>query len=96
MIRLGFVGVAFLQSIRNILGHGAAQASILIPPHQSIVFARRADYALRVLVHFGIIVFFQGVFLLGVNVTTADFDGIQLVASNAAVEHLLTARLGIK
>src|SRR5277367_3086410 len=40
--------------------------------------------------------FLQRIFVLGIHVATADFNGIQFIAPNATVQNLLAARFGVE
>src|SRR5580704_6487017 len=96
MIWLGLIRVALLQGIGNFLGDWPAQRLIRIPPNQTVVLSGGADDFLCVLIYLGVVMPFQSIFLLGIHIAAADFDGIQFIASDATVQNFLAARRGVK
>ena len=96
VIGLCFIRIALLQGICNAFRDRSAQASIWIPPYKSVLFSGRADNSLSVLIHFGIIVFLQCVFVLGIHIVSANLKGIQFVRADAPVEYLLSTSFGIE
>jgi len=68
-------------------------ASVRIPPRKTVVFSRSADDPLRVLIHFSVIVFFQGIFVLRLHITTANLDGVQFIGTDAPEKDFLEPTL---
>ena len=60
------------------------------------MFAGRADDSLSVLIHFGIIMLFLGVFLLRFHKPATDCDCIQFVSANPTIQDLLAAGLHVE
>src|SRR5258708_36004737 len=96
MIRLALIRVALLQSLDNPLSDGAPDVSVRIPPRKTVVFSGSADDPLRVLIHLRIIVFFQGIFVLRLHITTANLDGVQFIGTDTPEKDLLAACLGVE
>src|ERR1700758_4303089 len=96
VIGLALVCVALLQSLGNPLGNGSPQATVGVIPDKPVVFAWSADDSLGILIYFGIVVLLQGVFVLRIHVSPTYLDGIQFIGTDAPVEDLLTADLGIE
>jgi hypothetical protein len=65
---------------RDLLADWTLPASVRVLPCKAVVFTRRADDALRVLIHQCAIMLFEGVLLLCLYVPAAHFDGVELVA----------------
>src|SRR6201987_6111291 len=96
VVGLALVCVALLQSLGNPLGNGTPQATVGVIPDKPVVFARGTDDALGILIYFGIVVLLQRVFLLCIHVSPTYLDGIQFIGTDAPVEHLPTAGLGVE
>jgi hypothetical protein len=60
------------------------------------MFPGRADDFLRVLVRFGIVVLLHGVFVLRLDVTAADLNGVQFIGADSAEKYLVATSLGIE
>src|SRR5262249_28636391 len=69
---------------------------VIVFPGQSILVARRADYALRVLVHTVLVLFRERIFMLRLYETPAYLDGVKLIAADTPVEYFLAAGLSVK
>ena len=79
-----------------VLAHGPLPGPVRVLPRQAVLLARRADDALRVLVHARAVVLLRGVLVLRLDVAAADLDGVELVPADAAVEDLLPSGLGVE
>src|SRR6476659_6934009 len=88
--------VALLQRFGDFFSNWTSPRSVRVLPRQTIMFPRRADDSLRVLVHLGIVVLLLSIFLLRFDETTADGNRVQFVCPNTAIQNLLTALLGIE
>ena len=93
---LVLLAITLLQSLGDLFSHRAGPSAIGILPGEAVLFARRADDALGILVDLGIVVLFLGVFLLRFDETLADGDGIQLIGTDAPLQNFLQARLGVE
>ena len=96
VIWFGLIRVALLEGIGDTFGDWPAQRLIRIPPHQTVVLSRGADDSLCVLIYLGVVMPFQSIFLLGIHIAAADFDGIQFIASDATVQNFPSAGRGVK
>src|SRR4030095_9727110 len=88
--------VALLQRFGDPFSDWTSPGSIRVLPRQTIMFPRRADDSLGVLVHLGIIVLFLGIFLLRFVETTANGNRVQFVGTDTPIQNFLTASLGIE
>src|SRR5437762_4114245 len=96
MIRLASIRVTLRQGLGNALSNGPPPRSIRVLPCKTILFSRRADDFLCILVYFGIVMLFHSVFVFRFHIATANLDNIQLIGTNAPKKDLLAARLGIE
>src|SRR5215471_12874086 len=96
MIRLAAIGITLVQSLGEILANRPPKTSVGVTPRKTIVFPRGTNNSLRELVHLSAIMLFQRVFALGLDVATANLDGIKLVAANAPEKNFLSAGLGVE
>src|SRR4029077_4797321 len=94
--RLAPLRVALLQRFGDFFSHWTSPSSIRVLPRQTIMFPRRADDSLGVLVHFGIVVLFLSIFLLRVDETTANGNGVQFVGADTPIQNFLAPGLGIE
>src|SRR5205814_9680243 len=86
MIRLtSLCLVAFFQGFRDFFSNRPFPGSVGVLPCQTIVFAKRAEDSLRVLVHFGVIVFFLSILVLCLDETTTNLNGVQFVLADAPI-----------
>src|SRR4029077_15973682 len=60
------------------------------------MFSGSADDSLRILIHFGIVVLFQSVFLLRFHESATDRDRIQFIRSDAPVQNFFATNLHIE
>src|SRR5262249_54048530 len=65
-------------------------------PGQTILLSRSADDVLRVLVDVIAFPFFESIGLLGLDVTVAELNGIQLIGADATIQKLLPSGFGIE
>src|SRR5829696_3068375 len=96
MVWLELVGIALSDHSRDRLAHRALPTPVAVLPGQTIMLSRRADNALRVLVHLGAIVQCAGVYPLSLHVATTDLDSVELVLPYAADEDLVRPGLGVE
>src|SRR3982751_1732526 len=92
---LGFGPVALRQSVGDRLSNRTAPAPVRVLPSKPILFPRRTDDALSILVQFGAIVLIQGVFLLRLYKAPANLNGIQFIFANASKQDLLASGFGV-
>ena len=57
----------------------SAPSPICVLPREPILFPRRADYALCILIHFTVVVFCQGIFVLRLDEPFADIYRIEFI-----------------
>ena len=85
-----------LQRLGDIFSDWSSPGSIRVFPRQAILFSRRANDSLRVLVHGGTIVLFRRVLFLGIDIAAANLENVQLVRADAPEQNFFAARLGIE
>src|SRR5215469_5014544 len=96
MVGFTFIRIASLQRLRNSFCNRSSQTAVGVVPNQAVLFSRSADDSLCILVYFGIVMFFQGVFFLSVHIASANLDSIQFIGSYPAVKYRLTPGFGLK
>src|SRR5215204_5685198 len=96
MVWLELVGIALSDHSRDRLAHRALPTPVAVLPGQTIMLSRRADNALRVLVHLGAIVQCAGVRPLSLHVAATDLNSVELVLPYAADEDLVRPGLGVE
>src|SRR5215203_5003910 len=89
-------GVGFLDLFGGSLADRSAPFSVRVLPCQPVLFARRADDALGILVDQRAVVLCQRVFMLGFDIAATNFDGVQLVSADSPVQNLLASGLGVE
>src|SRR5580704_13270548 len=96
MIGLASIGVALLQSLGDALSNGTYPDSVRVLPCKTIVFSGGTDDPLCVLIYFSIVMLFQSVFVLRLDVAAANLDGIQFIGTDASENDLLATRFGVE
>jgi len=77
--------ITFCQSFGDFFSNRTFPSAILILPRQTVMFSRRADDSLCVLVHLRIIVLFLGILVLCFVETTTNLNGVQLVSADTSI-----------
>ena len=97
MIGLGFVfrTVTLGQGLGDFLAYGAFPSARILPC-EAVLFARSADDALGILVDHRSVVLLRGVFVLRLDEAAADFDRVEFVGTDAAVEDLVAPGGGVE
>src|SRR6516164_269627 len=80
----------------NFLAYGTAPGIISILPGQAILLPRSADNALSILVNAIAFPWLKGIFVLRFYIAMTNLNCVQFVGTNAAIEKLLPASIGIK
>src|SRR4029453_2500348 len=88
--------VALLQRFGDFFSNWTSPRSVRVLPRQTIMFPRRADDSLRVLVVLRIVVFFLGILVLCLVETPANGNRVQLVGTDTPIQNFLTAGFGIE
>src|SRR5262249_52614338 len=88
--------VALLDRLGDLFTNGPAPCAVGVLPCQTVLRPRRADDALRILVHVVPLSGLECVFMLRFDIAAADRDGIELIGADASIENLLLAGRGIK
>src|SRR6185503_14208910 len=65
-------------------------------PGEAVLFTRRGDDALGVLVHVVAVAFLEGILVLCLDVTVGDRNGITFIRTDAAIEQLLPASRSVE
>src|SRR5262245_12910204 len=88
--------VALLDRFSDLLAHGAVPLAIGFLPCQTILRARRADDALRILIYVVPLTRLKCVRMLRFDIAAGDRNGVELIGADASVEDLLLAGRGIE
>src|SRR6185436_13768708 len=96
MVRVRAAGVALFNRSGNVFAHWTGPGAIGVFPGQAIMLARSTDNALGILVYVVDRALLNGIFVLRFHVTTADFNGVQLIRANTAIHEFLLASSPVK
>ena len=77
--------VALLQRFGDFFSNWTSPRSVRVLLRQTIMFPRRADDSLGVLVYLGIVVLFLSIFLLRFDETTANGNRVQFVGTDTPI-----------
>src|SRR5947207_826423 len=88
VIRFAAVRIAADNSGRDLLADGAVPGAVSFLPGQTVLLPFGADDSLRVLVH-AVYFFREGILMLRLDVTMTDFNRVQFVAADAAIQEFL-------
>src|SRR5215471_3875702 len=96
VVRLIFVGVALGDGAGDLLADRSSPRPVLVPPGQPVLLLRAPDDALSVLGDGRAAARLGSVLLLGLHVTLADLDRVELVASDAPDQDLVLPGHGVE
>src|SRR5262249_9680336 len=88
--------VAFLKSFGDFFSNRSSPSPVSVLPREAIMFSRRAEDTLCVLVYLRTIMLFLSILMLCLNETTTNLDNVQFVSADAPIQYFLTARFRIK
>src|SRR6476646_1392346 len=96
MIWLRIAGIALFDRMGNLFANRSVPTTVRVLPCEAILFAWSAYNALGVLVRFVAFALLEGVVVLRFYVPAADINSVQFIASDATIQELRAAGLGVK